>query len=75
MSETLLDAKGLNCPLPILRTNKALKNVAMGETLRVLTTDPVSVADFADFCGVTGNELIESTQDGATYSFLIRRTS
>ena len=75
MSETLLDAKGLNCPLPILKAKKALKDVATGATLRVLSTDPGSVADFAAFCRTTGNELVESKQDGQTYSFLIKRIS
>jgi tRNA 2-thiouridine synthesizing protein A len=73
MSETVLDAKGLNCPLPILKAKKALKDVATGSTLRVLATDPGSVADFAAFCRTTGNELVESKQEGGTYNFLIRR--
>ena len=75
MSEHVLDAKGLNCPLPIIKTKKMLKDVPTGETLRVLATDPGSVADFAAFCRTTGNELIESKQDGTTYSFLIKRSS
>jgi len=75
MAETLLDAKGLNCPLPILRAKKALKDVAMGESLRILATDPGSVADFAAFCRTTGNELVETKQDGSTYQFLIKRTA
>lgn len=73
MSETLLDAKGLNCPLPILKAKKALKDIAAGSTLRVLATDPGSVADFAAFCRTTGDELVESKQEGQTYSFLIKR--
>jgi tRNA 2-thiouridine synthesizing protein A len=75
MSEHVLDAKGLNCPLPIIKAKKMLKDVPTGETLRVLATDPGSVADFAAFCRTTGNELVESTQDGTTYSFLIKRSS
>ena len=75
MSENTLDAKGLNCPLPIIKAKKMLKDVATGETLRVLATDPGSVADFAAFCRTTGNELVESKQDGTTYSFLIKRLS
>jgi tRNA 2-thiouridine synthesizing protein A len=73
VSETLLDAKGLNCPLPILKAKKALKDIAAGSTLRVLATDPGSVADFAAFCRTTGDELVESKQEGQTYSFLIKR--
>jgi tRNA 2-thiouridine synthesizing protein A len=75
MSEHVLDAKGLNCPLPIIKAKKMLKDVPTGETLRVLATDPGSVADFAAFCRTTGNELVESTQDGTTYRFLIKRSS
>jgi tRNA 2-thiouridine synthesizing protein A len=75
MSEEVLDVKGLNCPLPILRAKKALKDVAMGNTLRVLATDPGSVKDFEAFCRTTGNELLESKEDNQVYSFLIKRTS
>ena len=73
MADHLLDAKGLNCPLPILKTKKVLKGVPIGETLCVLATDPGSVADFEAFCRVTGNQLLESSQTGSTYSFLIKR--
>jgi tRNA 2-thiouridine synthesizing protein A len=73
MVETLLDARGLNCPLPILKTRKALKDVAPGAALRVLATDPGAVEDFPAFCRTTGHELIEASQDGATYSFVIKR--
>ena len=75
MADRLLDAKGLNCPLPILKTKKILKDVAIGQTLCVLATDPGSVADFEAFCRVTGNQLLESNQNGSTYSFLIKRLS
>ena len=75
MAERLLDARGLNCPLPILKAKKMLKDVPAGETLRVLATDPGSVADFAAFCRATGNELVESNEDGGTYNFLIKRLS
>ena len=59
MADKLLDAKGLNCPLPILKTKKALNDVPNGGTLEVLATDPGFVADMASFCRTTGNELIE----------------
>ena len=72
MSATL-DARGLNCPLPILKTKKAIKEVPVGETLKVLATDPGSVKDMDAFCRTTGNDLVESGQDGNTYTFLIRR--
>jgi tRNA 2-thiouridine synthesizing protein A len=72
MADQVLDAKGLNCPLPILRAKKALKEMATGQTLEILATDPGSVKDFEAFCRSTGNELMESHQDGGTYTFVIR---
>lgn len=75
MANQLLDAKGLNCPLPILKAKKALKDVPMGGVLEVLATDPGSVADFAAFCRTTGNELVESTEASGVYRFLIKRVN
>jgi tRNA 2-thiouridine synthesizing protein A len=72
MANMVLDAKGLNCPLPILKAKKALRDVPVGETLEVLATDPGSVADFDAFCRATGNELVESTQDDNVYRFVIK---
>lgn len=72
MTSQVLDAKGLNCPLPILKAKKALKDVPVGATLEVLATDPGSVADFDAFCRATGNELVESTQDNNVYRFVIK---
>ncbi|MBC7281445.1 sulfurtransferase TusA family protein [Hoeflea sp.] len=75
MADQLLDAKGLNCPLPILKAKKALKGMPSGGTLEVLATDPGAVKDFEAFCRATGNELVESRTDGGTYIFLIRNTN
>ena len=75
MADKVLDAKGLNCPLPILKTKKALKEVPAGGTLEVLSTDPGSVADFAAFCRTTGNQMMEETQDGGVYRFVIKHTA
>lgn len=75
MADHVLDAKGLNCPLPILKSKKALKDVASGETLEVLSTDPGSVADFQAFCRTTGNELVEHDEEGGVYRFVIRKTA
>jgi tRNA 2-thiouridine synthesizing protein A len=72
MADKVLDAKGLNCPLPILKAKKALKEVPSGGTLEVLATDPGSVADFAAFCRTTGNEMVEQSQDGNVYRFVIK---
>ncbi len=73
MADQLLDAKGLNCPLPILKTKKALKTVAAGGTLEILSTDPGAVADFAAFCRTTGNELLEQDEAGGVYRFVLRK--
>lgn len=73
MADVTLDARGLNCPLPIVKAKKALKDVAVGGTLEILATDPGSVADFGGFCRTTGNELAESSQNGDVYRFVIKR--
>lgn len=74
MADLLLDTKGLNCPLPILKTKKSLKDVPVGGTIEILATDPAADADFQAFCRSTGHELLESGQDGDVYRFIIRRT-
>jgi tRNA 2-thiouridine synthesizing protein A len=73
MSETLLDVKGMACPLPVLRANRALRALAPGERLRVLATDRAAVADFQAFCRETGHALLAWSEEAGTYSFLIRR--
>ena len=75
MADQTLDAKGLNCPLPILKARKALKEVPAGGTLEILATDPGSVADFEAFCRQTGNELVEHSQDDSVYRFIIKHTA
>ena len=74
MADQVLDAKGLNCPLPILKAKKALKSLGGGQILEVLSTDPGSVADFAAFCRTTGNELVEQNEEGGIYTYLIRKS-
>ncbi|MFN8995533.1 MAG: sulfurtransferase TusA family protein [Pseudomonadota bacterium] len=68
-----LDVKGLNCPLPILRAKKALADMASGEVLRVVATDPGSVKDFAAFCKQTGNALLSSDDNGREFTFVISK--
>lgn len=68
-----LDARGLNCPLPILRTKKSLSALQSGDTLKVVATDPGSLKDMASFCAQTGNTLLSSQQSGADYEFVIRK--
>ena len=73
MAEHLLDARGLSCPMPILKARKALKDVSPGGTLEILATDPGAVADFAAFCRTTGNELVESSEESGVYRFVLRK--
>ncbi|MBT8075309.1 MAG: sulfurtransferase TusA family protein [Gammaproteobacteria bacterium] len=75
MADHTLDAKGLNCPLPILKAKKALKEVPDGGTLEILATDPGSVADFEAFCRTTGNELLEHAEEGGVYRFVLKKTA
>ena len=75
MADQTLDVTGLNCPLPILRARKALKDIPMGGTLQVLATDPGAVKDFEAFCRSTGNELLESSSADKVFSFVIKRAS
>ena len=74
MADQLLDAKGLNCPLPILKAKKALKGMAAGQVLEIQATDPGSVADFAAFCNQTGNELLSQSSESDVYKFEIKRS-
>lgn len=76
MSEQVhtLDARGLNCPLPILRTKKSLAAMTSGEILEVTATDPGSVKDLNAFCAQTGNEMIASEQHDGEFHFRIRKT-
>ena len=69
-----LDVKGLNCPLPILKTKKSLQQINVGETLEVFTTDPGSVPDFNAFCRQTGHELVSTGELENCYRFLIKKT-
>ena len=71
----LLDAKGLQCPMPLLKAKKALNEMNPDELLRVLATDPGSVRDFEVFSKQSGHPLLESRQDGDTYIYLLRKKS
>ncbi len=73
VSETVLDVKGLACPLPVLRANRMLRGLEPGARLRVLATDRAAVADFQAFCRETGHALLAFSEDAGTLSFLIRR--
>jgi len=71
MSDVSLDASGLNCPLPILKTKKILNTMSEGQSLEVIATDPNSLEDFKAFCKASGHTLSSTNQDGEIYRFLI----
>lgn len=68
-----LDARGLNCPLPILKAKKALAEMISGQVLKVLATDPGSVRDFQAFAKQTGNELLSHSEDNKELTFYMKR--
>ena len=68
-----LDVRSMNCPLPILRTKKAIAELASGQVLKVTATDPGSVKDIESFCKQTGNELLEVENGGDDFQFMIRK--
>ncbi|MSP67276.1 MAG: sulfurtransferase TusA family protein [Alphaproteobacteria bacterium] len=73
MATTTLDLQGLNCPLPVLKTKKAIAALQAGDTLEVLATDPAAVQDFAAFSRATGHALVEWQQEGKVFRFLLRK--
>lgn len=72
---TVLDTKGLNCPLPILKAKKAIAGVPSGGVLQVLATDPGAVKDFEAFCRSTGNELVDWKEEAGVFTFNIRKAA
>jgi len=68
-----LDARGLNCPLPILKAKKALAEMESGQVLRVMATDPGSVRDFQAFCKQTGNKLLAQSENDQVFTFFMQR--
>ena len=75
MTETVLDTRGLSCPLPVLRTRKAMQKLAPGALIRVLATDPGTVKDMKAFCRACGHELVTSESADGEFRFLLRRAA
>jgi tRNA 2-thiouridine synthesizing protein A len=73
MTETVLDTRGLSCPLPVLRARKAMQKLVPGALIRVLATDPGTVKDIKAFCRASGHELVESQAQDGEFHFLLRR--
>jgi tRNA 2-thiouridine synthesizing protein A len=68
-----LDARGLSCPLPILKTKKALNDLVSGQVLKVVATDPGSIKDMEAFANQTGNPLLSSTEENKNYVFYLKK--
>lgn len=73
--DQLLDAKGMSCPLPILKTKKAVETLTKGQVLKVETTDAGSKNDMVSWAKRTGNEIVKTEEGGGTYTFYIKKTS
>jgi tRNA 2-thiouridine synthesizing protein A len=71
--DVFLDARGLVCPMPLIKTRQALMVVGRGATVCVLATDPDSVADFTNFCDATGHRLVSSEQKGGLFVYVIEK--
>jgi tRNA 2-thiouridine synthesizing protein A len=71
--DVFLDARGLVCPMPLIKTRQALMVVARGATICVLATDPDSVADFTNFCDSTGHKLLSSKQEDGLFVYVIEK--
>ena len=69
-----LDARGLNCPLPVMHTKKQLRHMAVGQHLRVITTDPKSVEDMATLTNYSGVEMVESSEANGDFVFIVKKT-
>jgi len=72
--DRVLDAKGLKCPLPVIKTRLALNKIAVGEVVTVLATDPASKIDIHHLCNITGNELVDASEEDGVLTYVIRRT-
>ncbi|HEM47108.1 MAG TPA: sulfurtransferase TusA family protein [Alphaproteobacteria bacterium] len=70
-----LDARGLFCPLPVLKTRRAIRRLAVGDLLTVLATDPASRIDMRHFCNTSGNELVDAREEAGVFTYVIRRTA
>lgn len=73
MSRTTLDVKGLACPLPVLRANKALRALGTGDELEVLATDPAAPADFIQFCETAGHGLVSSDESDGVFTIVVKK--
>ncbi len=71
--DRVLDAKGLRCPLPVIKTRMALNGMAVGEMVTVLATDPASTIDIRHLCNISGHEMVDACEEGGVLTFVIRK--
>ncbi len=74
-ADKTLDLKGLACPMPVVKVSKGIKEIAVGQVLKAVTTDPGSLTDFPAWAKTSGNEILKSEQDGTEINFYIQRKS
>ncbi len=72
--DQVLDCSGLSCPMPVVKTSKAIKTLEIGQVLKMVATDPGAPPDMEAWSRQTGNELLRSTQEGGKFVFYIRRS-
>tara|TARA_Y100000588_G_scaffold345164_1_gene392137 strand:- start:235 stop:462 length:228 start_codon:yes stop_codon:yes gene_type:complete len=70
---TILDTKGFNCPIPVLKARRAMRGLDVGDELILLATDPASMIDVPHFCNTTGHELIDSSEEDGVFTYRIRK--
>jgi|TARA_B100000676_G_scaffold250703_1_gene255392 tRNA 2-thiouridine synthesizing protein A len=70
---TILDTKGFNCPIPVLKARRAMRGLDVGDELTLLATDPASMIDVPHFCNTTGHELIDSSEEDGVFTYRIRK--
>ncbi len=75
MAVHMLDARGSACPMPIVKTSQAIKTIAVGDSLEILATDRGSLSDVPAWCTFTGNELVEQTEEGGVFRFVVRKVA
>ncbi|HWI65721.1 MAG TPA: sulfurtransferase TusA family protein [Symbiobacteriaceae bacterium] len=73
MADQTLDARGLQCPMPVVKAKKAIDSLQPGQVLEILATDPGSKADFAAWSRSTGNELILATEESGVFKYQVRK--
>ena len=70
---TILDTKGFNCPIPVLKARRAMRRLKVGDELALLATDPASMIDVPHFCNTTGHVLIDSSEEDGVFTYRIRK--